>query len=76
MAYKIETEDGKYTFINDNGIVTVLRHGDLWENGDEGLLSLLQKVERYEEALEFYAFETVSLNEDGAVAKKALGYIY
>lgn len=49
MTFKIEIEEGKYTFINDNGIVSILRHGKEWRNesGDKALLRLLQQVEQY-----------------------------
>lgn len=56
--FKVETENGKNTFINDNGVVTVMRNGELWEEGDKVLLTLLQKVERYENALKSIAEET------------------
>jgi len=49
--YKIDIENGKYTFINDNGVVTILRHGENWDTGNKALLCLLQKVEKYEEDL-------------------------
>jgi len=49
--YKIDIENGKYTFINDNGVVTILRYGENRDTGNKALLCLLQKVEKYEEDL-------------------------
>lgn len=51
MTFKIGLEDGKYTFVNDNGVVSILRNGEQWrdESGDKAMLSLLQKVEQYRE---------------------------
>ena len=48
--YKINVEGGKYTFINDNGIVSILRGGEQWrsETGDKALLCLLHEVESLE----------------------------
>lgn len=47
MAFKIDVEGGKYTFINNNGIIEILRRGKEWrsETGDKALLCLLQEVE-------------------------------
>ncbi|ARF66559.1 hypothetical protein B7C51_00235 [Paenibacillus larvae subsp. pulvifaciens] len=49
--FKIETDNGKYTFINDNGIVRILRYGEMWDTGNKAVLSLLQKVEKYREEI-------------------------
>jgi len=46
--YKINVEGGKYTFINDNGIVTILRYGEEWDTGNKALLCLLHQVESLE----------------------------
>ena len=53
MTFKIDIENGKYTFINDNGIVSILRGGETWRNetGDKALLCLLQKMETIKEKL-------------------------
>lgn len=61
--YKFVTEDGKYTFINNNGAVTILRYGEVWrdESGDKALLSLLHEIEEMEAyigALESIDFDT------------------
>ena len=50
MTYKINVEGGKYTFINDNGVVSILRFGEQWrsEAGDKALLCLLHQVESFE----------------------------
>jgi hypothetical protein len=50
LTYKINVEGGKYTFINDNGIVGILRNGEEWRNesGDKALLCLLQQTESLE----------------------------
>lgn len=52
--YKVEVDNGKYTFINNNGIVSVQRHHEDWKDatGDKSLLSLLQHVEDLEKQLE------------------------
>lgn len=54
--YKVELEDGKYTIVNNNGVVTVSRHGEQWRNetGDKLMLALLHKIEQYERALAAY----------------------
>lgn len=53
--YKFDTEDEKYTFINNNGIVTILRYGEEWRNesGNKALLSLLHEVEEMEKYINF-----------------------
>jgi hypothetical protein len=57
--FKVEFEDGKYTFVNDNGIVEILRYGKPWRNesGDKALLCLLQKFEQQQEELESWRKE-------------------
>lgn len=49
IIFKLDIENGKYTFINDNGVVSILRHGEAWRNdtGDKALLCLLQRTEDY-----------------------------
>lgn len=49
--YELEIENGKYTFINNNGVVSIKRFGEAWRNesGDKALLCLLQHVEKLEE---------------------------
>lgn len=49
--FKFETDDGKYTFINDNGVVTILRYGEAWDTGNKALLSLLYKIEQYRDEI-------------------------
>lgn len=49
MSYRIDAY--KYTFINDNGVVDILRNGEIWSSGNKATLALLQKVERYERSL-------------------------
>ena len=46
--YKIDIENGKYTFINDNGVVTILHYGKIWSRGNKALLCLLQKKKNRE----------------------------
>lgn len=45
--FELTVENGKYTFINNNGVVSILRYGKEWRNeaGDKALLSLPQYVE-------------------------------
>lgn len=42
MKEQIVLEDGKYTFINDNGLISVLRYGEEWKNfhGDKSVYAL------------------------------------
>lgn len=49
--YQIDLENGKYTFINNNGVVSINRFREEWRNesGDKALLCLLQHVEKLEE---------------------------
>jgi Lar family restriction alleviation protein len=52
MKLRISTCDGKYLTENNNGILTVLRHGKPWNrnfNGDGYVLSLVQRIEELEE---------------------------
>lgn len=53
MTFKLDVENRKYTFINDNGLVSILRCGEDWrsETGDKALLCLLQEVEKIKEKL-------------------------
>lgn len=53
--YAFDAEDGKYTFINNNGIVAIQRYGEDWRNesGDKALLSLLHEVEEMEKYINF-----------------------
>ena len=48
--YEVDVENGKYTFINDNGIVSIKRCGEEWQEnvGGKALLCLLQHVEKLE----------------------------
>lgn len=48
--YEVDVENGKYTFINDNGIVSIQRYGEGWQEnvGGKALLCLLQHVEKLE----------------------------
>ena len=50
--YQIFTCDGKYKTINENGTLTVYRHGELWRKndliGDGYVLSLVQRIEELE----------------------------
>lgn len=51
--YEVEVENGKYTFINDNGIVSIKRCGEDWQEnvGGKALLCLLHHVEKIEAEL-------------------------
>jgi hypothetical protein len=44
--------DGKYTILNDNGILTALRYGEPWRKedlvGDGLMLALVQQIEMLE----------------------------
>lgn len=46
---EIITGDGKYKTVNNNGILTVYRHGELWRKegllGDKYVLSLVHEIE-------------------------------
>ena len=48
--YQIDVENGKYTFLNNSGVVSIKRYGEAWrdESGDKALLCLLQHVEELE----------------------------
>lgn len=52
--YEVAVENGKYTFVNNNGLVSIKRNGETWRNesGDKALLCLLQHVEKLEEEIE------------------------
>lgn len=52
--YQVSIENGKYTFVNNHGLVSIKRHGEVWRNevGDKALLCLLQHVEKLEEEIE------------------------
>ena len=64
----------EYEVVEDlkNGVFKALRHGEEWQNlvGNNFVLSLVDKIEKYEKALE----EIESLNEyySGTIASKAL----
>lgn len=47
----IDLENGKYTVQEDNGKITVLRHGEVWrdETGDSLILALIQRIQTLEE---------------------------
>lgn len=46
MAEQMSFDDGKYTVINDNGILTALRHGKAWQDlsGNNLVYSMLIKA--------------------------------
>ena len=52
--YEVAVENGKYTFVNNNGLVSIKRNGEKRRNesADKALLCLLQHVEMLEEELE------------------------
>lgn len=54
--YQVDVEKGKYTFINDNGIVSIKRFGEDWQEnvGGKALLCLLHHVEKIELELNQY----------------------
>lgn len=67
--FKLEVEEGKYTFINNNGVVSVLRHNEAWKDasGDKSLLALLHHVEELEQQLEEKGTnnaDTVTISKD------------
>lgn len=51
--YQVNVENGKYTFVNSHGLVSIKRNGEAWRNesGDKALLCLLQHVEKLEEEI-------------------------
>ena len=56
MSYSIKLEHGKYLVVNDNGSLTILRHGAEWPAAEElkhvGIvLSLAQRIEELEVAI-------------------------
>jgi hypothetical protein len=57
VTKSIVTCDGKYETFNNNGILTVKRHGQPWEVrtkdliGDGYVLSLIQRIEELEEQI-------------------------
>lgn len=52
--YQVDVENGKYTFVNNHGLVSIKRNGEAWRNesGDKALLCLLQHVEKLEGEIE------------------------
>lgn len=80
--FRIETDGGKYTFINDNGIVEIQRYGEKWDTGNKALLSLLQaiedhleKIKKYEKTLEeiIRQYDDTSVNRAKEIAIEVLG---
>lgn len=56
---RTELEGGKYTVLNNNGVITALRYGKPWRDdlvGDGLVLALVQRIEELEEGVE-KAFE-------------------
>jgi hypothetical protein len=54
--YTISLDDGKYTVINDNGLLTLRRHGEDWPGGDKLrysklVLAMAQRIEELEIAI-------------------------
>ncbi len=49
--YKITLEE--YEFTNNNGVITVKRHGEEWKDyiGDNAVLALLHKIEDLEDEI-------------------------
>ncbi|MFZ3590131.1 hypothetical protein ACOI1C_12830 [Bacillus sp. DJP31] len=69
MSFKIELENGKYSFVNDNGVVKILLYSEECqeETGNSSLLCLLQYVEQLEESkksLEEALSEMVKRDDD------------
>lgn len=56
MSYKVELEGGKYTFTNDNGIVSFERYGEPSNAylGNKAVYLLLSRIERLERTLHAY----------------------
>ena len=48
MIERYELEGGKYTILNDNGVITALRYGEPWREfvGDNLIGSLVEEVRR------------------------------
>jgi hypothetical protein len=53
--YQTTTENGKYKFVIHGDVPKVYRNDELWEQGGYSWLTLLIKLQKYEEALKFYA---------------------
>lgn len=56
MLYQIKLEKGKYLIVNDNGSLTILRHGLPWPAADnlkhaKLVLCLAQRIEELEETI-------------------------
>lgn len=49
----IELEDGKYTFVSDNGVMSCLRYGDSWRDmaGDKAVGALFYHAKELEEVV-------------------------
>lgn len=50
MTYVLHTDNSRYTYINTNGIIRLLKNGRPWRDvsGDMAFLSLLNKTEELE----------------------------
>lgn len=56
MTYTTKLADGKYTVINNNGLLQILRHGEDWPGGDKlrhsgMVLAMAQRIEELEVAI-------------------------
>ena len=80
MSYTATVGDGKYTITNDNGRLTCLRHGEVWEAGDRELcgdgwsLALVSRIEEDGELLKAKDAEILSLKEQVASLQRVLAH--
>lgn len=74
MSYTIKLADGKYTIINDNGLLTFQRHGEAWPGADDlkyagVVLAMAQRIEELEVAIKAVLDGTLldeyNRNDDG-----------
>jgi hypothetical protein len=80
MSYTTTVGDGKYTVTNDNGRLTCLRHGEVWEAGDRELcgdglsLALVFRIEEDGESLKAKDAEILALKEQVASLQRVLAH--
>lgn len=80
MSYTTTVGDGKYTITNDNGHLTCLRRGEVWEAGDRALcrdglsLALVFRIEEDGESLKAKDAEILALKEQVASLQRVLAH--
>lgn len=71
--FKVDLEDGKYTYINDNGKQQVLRYGFPWKEkelaGANFILAMGQKIEELQDELNYHKVMNIA-KERGSLTKE------